>query len=82
MARSVYVRRTLSVVQNIPFDEEHYPGMTFEEALAHERDMSWQDKVVAFCDKLDDLTEEPDMGESIMEGEIIIGLSEEDEAAK
>ena len=48
----IQVSRRVTVVTSIPFDEDNYPGMSLEEALAYERGLDEADKLESFVEQL------------------------------
>jgi hypothetical protein len=51
------IMTTVEVVREVPFNEQRYPGMTLEEALAYERceteDFTKAERISAFVDTID-----------------------------
>jgi hypothetical protein len=42
--KELVIRTTVTVTSRVPFDEEHYPGMTLEQAVEYEQGTSGEDR--------------------------------------
>lgn len=50
--KEIVIRRTATIVTTVPFDQEHYPNMTLEEAIRSVGDLSHDERIVLFNDAL------------------------------
>lgn len=49
----IKVSRRVTLVTEVPYDEDHYPGMSLAEAIRHEEKLSTGEKLQAFCEEIE-----------------------------
>lgn len=55
MAQILRVEQTVTLITRIPYDDNHYPGMSLEDALRCERELDLSDKLNILAEGLADV---------------------------
>lgn len=62
------ITKTVTLVQTVEFNEENYPGLDLEGAIAYEQDQELGDKLEAFADVLGEAEYDAEVGEAYDDG--------------
>lgn len=68
--KEIVIRRTATIVTTVPFDQEHYPNMTLEEAIRCTGDLSHDERIVLFNEAME--YEEVDFSETVISQDVYV----------
>jgi hypothetical protein len=69
--KEIVIRRTATLVTKVPFDQEHYPNMTLEEAIKCTGDLSHDERMDLFTEAME--YEEVDFSETVTSQDVYVG---------